>query len=174
MRNFKTSGFSNLCLLICISRCMWFLSLFISFQRNNAAQGKRNDVDDGKEGGGEVRSKRWRIRWCGELLRCDSRVSFQRDTMWHFNALFQPAKSLICKTSHGFSFLGSSSASPSASSYLLALLLSLQIPLTSPSFANRSLLRVVVTFRIRVVGQEILTIYLRSQHLNKLKSKFIF
>lgn len=32
------------------------------------------------------------------LLRCDNRVSFQRDTMWHFNALFQPAKCLICKT----------------------------------------------------------------------------
>lgn len=28
----------------------------------------------------------------------DSRVSFQRDSMWHFNALFQPAKCLICKT----------------------------------------------------------------------------
>lgn len=32
------------------------------------------------------------------LLPRDSRVSFQRGTMWHFNALFQPAKSLICKT----------------------------------------------------------------------------
>lgn len=31
-------------------------------------------------------------------MPCDSRVSFQRDTMWHFNALFQPAKSPICKT----------------------------------------------------------------------------
>lgn len=34
----------------------------------------------------------------GVLLPRDSRVSFQRDTVWHFNALFQPAKSLICKT----------------------------------------------------------------------------
>lgn len=32
------------------------------------------------------------------LLHRDSRVSFQRDAMWHFNALFQPAKCLICKT----------------------------------------------------------------------------
>lgn len=32
------------------------------------------------------------------LLGHDSRVSFQWDGMWHFNALFQPAKCLICKT----------------------------------------------------------------------------
>lgn len=40
------------------------------------------------------------------LLRRDSRVSFQRDSMWHFNALFQPVKCLlICKTRSRFELL---------------------------------------------------------------------
>lgn len=40
------------------------------------------------------------------LLHQDSRVSFQRDAMWHFNTLFQPAKCLlICKTRSRFELL---------------------------------------------------------------------
>lgn len=40
------------------------------------------------------------------LLHRDNRVSFQRDAMWHFNALFQPAKCLlICKTRSRFELL---------------------------------------------------------------------
>lgn len=55
------------------------------------------------------------------LLHRDSRVSFQRDAMWHFNALFQPAKCLICKTRSrsGRSFAVHVSLPPS--SFLFAL-----------------------------------------------------
>lgn len=63
------------------------------------------------------------------LLRRDSRVSFQRDAMWHFNALFQPAKCLlICKTRSRFELLFRR-VSPT---FVVSLSLSLSSSVSSP------------------------------------------